>query len=79
MSTTGPVADPCPCWLCSGPVYEYSETGHKYVWNNLHGQLRPCQDCGRAKTEYVDYGSYGIYRCWWCTKRTAGSVGGVHE
>lgn len=62
----------CSCYVCSSPVYRYDENGHQYVYNNLHGRLQPCEDCGRLKTEYVDLGTKGYYKCWWCTKRYDG-------
>lgn len=60
----------CTCYICTEPVYGYTDDGHKYIINNLHDEHQQCENCGRLKTEYCDRGSYGIYKCWWCTKRT---------
>jgi hypothetical protein len=72
MSTTqtAPVAAECPCYKCSGPIREWRD-GRMVVVNNVHGRLQPCEECGRAKTEYVDLGRKGVYECWWCNHRTA--------
>lgn len=59
----------CNCYRCTGAVYEYDDDGHRYVVNNLHGELQPCEDCGRPKSEYRDYGRWGEYVCWWCKER----------
>lgn len=69
VPTTQPVTEPCPCYRCSEPVYEWSPDYGKMTMNNLHGKLRPCEECGRAKTEYVDRYTEGHYECWWCTER----------
>lgn len=75
MSTVEPVTEPCHCTLCLGEsIVEYTDDGHPVVMNNLHGKLRPCEECGRPKTEYVDLGTKGRYECWWCTERAAGTV-----
>jgi hypothetical protein len=39
----------------------------------VKGKLEPCEDCGNPKSEYVDLGTKGVYRCWWCNHRAAGS------
>lgn len=70
-SEHGPVD--CGCYRCAGPIYEYTEDGHRYVVNDLHVEL--CDDCGRVKTEHVDLGTRGYYECWWCTERAAGPFG----
>jgi hypothetical protein len=61
----------CQCYRCTTPVYSYTEDGIKYIKNNLHGELRPCETCGRPKSEYSDHGAWGEYTCWWCNTRTA--------
>ena len=67
-----PVTDRCPCYQCSEPVEVWDpDKPGKRVMNNLHGELRPCEECGRAKTEYVDRYTWGYYECWWCNDRTA--------
>lgn len=68
-------AEQCPCYRCTVPEYKYDEQGRRRIQNNVHGQLQPCETCGRPKTEYVDRGTEGVYRCWWCTDRAAGSGG----
>lgn len=64
----------CDCYECIGPVYEYTDDGHRYVHNNLkrHTLGESCAECGRQKTEYRDLGTKGYYTCWWCNKRAAG-------
>lgn len=72
-------AGTCPCSRCTAPEYARDDAGRRYITNNLHGELQPCEDCGRPKTEYVDRGTWGYYECWWCSDRAAGagSVGEV--
>ena len=65
-----PVVEPeeCTCYKCSEPVYYYD--GHtKRTFNNVHGELTPCDDCGRLKSEWFDLGTKGYYKCWWCERR----------
>lgn len=40
----------------------------------VYGKLEPCENCGRLKSEYVDYGTYGKYRCWWCEERAGNGL-----
>lgn len=73
----GPTIEPppvgCVCHKCTRPVYDTDDQGRRYVVNNLHGRLQPCETCGRLKTEYVDRYTHGYYECWWCTERAAGN------
>ena len=39
----------------------------------VYGELEACDTCGHLKTEYVDHGYYGKFRCWWCTDRAGGT------
>lgn len=73
MPTAEPIEAPCPCTSCLGEsIVKHTDEGDRIVMNNLHGRLRPCEECGRAKTEYVDLGTKGYYECWWCEDRAAG-------
>lgn len=58
---------PCNCYECAESKLD--ENGS--VINNMkrHTFLESCQKCGRAKTEYRDLGTKGLYVCWWCEKR----------
>lgn len=40
----------------------------------VYGEHEPCEDCGRPKSEYVDLGTHGVFRCWWCEERTGPNV-----
>jgi hypothetical protein len=64
-----PLQSPCGCYKCTRGEYDYTDDGEKLVVNNVHGELQPCETCGRAKTEYVDHYTWGEYRCWWCKDR----------
>lgn len=77
MSIATRIKTPCDCYECVGSEMEYTESGHRYVANNLkyHTFLEPCESCGRPKTEYRDLGRKGYYICWWCEKR-AGKIDG---
>lgn len=70
--TQTPVVEPvdCDCYKCAEPVHKWVD-GRRVTVNNVHGRLEACEQCGRAKTEYVDLGRKGVYRCWWCEKRAA--------
>ena len=72
-----PVTEPCPCQWCSEPVevWDSDKPGGRAI-NTLHDELRPCEECGRAKTEFVDHYTWGEYRCWWCNDRAADSKPG---
>ena len=73
-----PVAEQCQCSMCSEPLYTYDPVSEgPMVANNVHGELRPCERCGRPKTEYVDHGSWGDHRCWHCTERAGGPATGL--
>ena len=61
----------CGCYKCTSPVYAYDDEGRRHVVNNLHARLVPCSECGRPRSEYVDHGTFGEHRCWWCETRTA--------
>jgi hypothetical protein len=65
----------CDCYKCVGPEYAYTESGRRYILNNMehHTLGEPCETCGREKSEYRDLGRKGRYVCWWCKKRAAGS------
>lgn len=58
----------CTCYKCTTPEYAYDEHG-RFIVNNLHGRLEPCENCGRPKSEYVDRIREGYYECWWCNYR----------
>ena len=49
------------------------------VGGSVHGRFEPCEDCGRPKSEYVDLGTHGIYRCWWCNQRAQGLGRSLNE
>ncbi|MWG36587.1 hypothetical protein [Halomarina oriensis] len=60
----------CPCVVCTGHnEVGYDQDNRRYTKNTLHGELCPCQTCGRLKTEYVDHFTWGEYECWWCSDR----------
>jgi len=40
----------------------------------VRGELESCEQCGRSKSEYVDLGTRGVYRCWWCNDRVGGET-----
>ena len=58
----------CDCYRCTSPVYGYDDHG-RYIKNNLC--TKPCDECGRETTEYVDLGTKGYHECWWCNRRAA--------
>jgi len=44
-----PLQSPCGCYKCTREEYDYTDDGEKLVVNNVHGELQPCETCGRAK------------------------------
>lgn len=67
MSTDKPRIDPedCECYKCTEPEYAYTDSGHKYLLNNMeyHTFGQPCKECGTPRTEYRDLGTKGRYAC----------------
>lgn len=49
------------------------EAENRDVKHTVYGRLEPCGTCGKPKSEYVDLGRKGVYRCWWCNHRAAGT------
>jgi len=74
------LAGPCECYKCVGARYKLTDNG-RVITNNLlrHTLLEPCEECGRAKTEYRDLGRKGYFVCWWCNHRTASTAPGQSE
>lgn len=58
----------CRCYKCTEPEYAYTESGHRYLYNNMerHTLGEPCSECDRPKSEYHDLGTKGRYICWYC-------------
>lgn len=60
--------DDCNCYECVGSIMEYTDDGHRYVWNNMkhHTLGEPCGECGRPKGKYRDLGTKGYWECYVC-------------
>lgn len=58
----------CDCYKCIGPIYDYTDDGHRYLVNTMerHTLGERCPQCGHLKSHYRDLGRKGRYVCYYC-------------